>query len=255
MATSLSLLFQGADGQTLTELRNGLGLGDKRNAREQFYQYSNSINHGKGSSTFTVANNIFVRNGDELNPSFLNVAKDEYSSAVEPVDFANKEKTARKINKFVEQKTNGRISNLVQPDQFTADSRLFFVNAVYFKGAWELPFQQNLTQPADFKNSDGTTASVPFMHAEKDYHYSFFRDLNASMLELKYLNSNFSLLILLPNLHTKLPDLEENMRTKSVADMVSRLVYDEVEVDIPRFNIEYEIKAKDVLTKVTNDCN
>lgn len=250
LGVTLTLLYQGASDQTLYELKSGLNLPDQQEAAVQFQQYSNAIKTGAGASRFEVANNIYLRNGDSLNPGFRDVAENIYSSHVQQVDFAEKDDTARKINKDVEKKTNGKITNLIQPDQFTADSRLFFVNAVYFKGAWQLPFQQNLTQLADFKNADRTTSSVPFMHAEKDYYYSFFRDLNASMLELKYHNSNFSLLILLPNLHTNIHDLERNMGNKSIADMVSRLVFDEVEVDIPRFNVQYEIKAKDVFHRV-----
>lgn len=250
MATTMSLLYQGATDRTLDEIQQALSLPDKAEAGRQFQQYTNAIQNGKGKSIFTVVNNIYLRNDDHLNPSFIDVAKNQYQSTVELVDFAQKERTAQKINKDVGKVTNGRINNLVQPDQFTADSRLFFVNAVYFKGAWALPFQQNLTQPADFHNIDSTTSSVPFMHAEKDFHYSFFRTLNASMLELKYHDSNFSLLILLPNVHTKLRDLEANMQHQSVADMVSRLVFDEVEVDIPRFNVQYEVKAKDALSRI-----
>lgn len=248
----MALLSQGADGTTHRELRNGLRLAASQNdAAEQFFQYRQRIKTGKGDSTFTSANNIYVQRGYSINPQFQESAERWFSAKVNGINFADKERSAKEINGDVSDATNGKIVDLIKPDLISSDSRIVLVNAVYFQGAWEFPFKPNLTLPGDFKNVDGTKSKVLFMHNEKDYSYSFFRELNASMLEMKYFNSNLSMLIFLPNIYSNLEQLEGRLRNRDIAELVDRLVYDEVEVDLPRFTVEYEINLNDVLKKVS----
>lgn len=252
MASALTLLSQGTNGNTLNELTRALHLNhDKTTIRNQFFEYSKILQNGVGASTFSIANKIYVQNGYSINRNFSSVAASMFQSGIESVDFVNKGDATRKINNFVEDQTNKKITDLIKPDMLSSDSRLILVNAIYFNGAWEKPFNPNHTTKGDFYINETEKVSVDFMHIERDFRFNFLRDLNASVLEMNYRDSNFSMVIILPNSRTGLSKLEKTMKNLNLATIVDKLFDDEVDVDLPKFKVESEINLNDVLKNVS----
>lgn len=58
------------------------------------------------------------------------------------------------------------------------------------------------------------------------------------------------MLIVLPKLRMGLSSLEKQLGTFDFAELSRSMVQQEVEVSIPKFKIEFEIKLNDVLAKV-----
>ncbi len=59
---------------------------------------------------------------------------------ITPVDFGDEEGTRRKINSWVEEKTQNRIKDLISPGVLDSMTRLVLINAIYFKGEWATRF-------------------------------------------------------------------------------------------------------------------
>ncbi len=75
------------------------------------------------------------------------------------------EKSAKDINAWVSDRTEGLIPALVTPDVFNANSRLTLVNTLYMKAQWQIPFEKDATRDEPFMLSRGDAADVPMMHS------------------------------------------------------------------------------------------
>lgn len=251
MANSLALLSEAARGSTFEELKRGLHLsGDKNSVANQFLEHYGKLQRGVGSSSLSIANQIYVQQGSEISKNLREVAVQKFQSGIESVDFSKREDTAQLINHFVEEKTQGKIKELIKSDMLTSDSRIILINAIYFKGDWERKFNEKFITKQNFHNSETETVSVDFMHIEDEFNYVLLDDLDAAALEMKYVNSNFSFVVLLPNSRTGISGLETKLKHYGLASIINKMQLEEVEVDIPKFKVEYEIKLNDILNNV-----
>lgn len=251
VANALALLSQGAGGNTFEEIKSELHLSDEKStAANQFLEYYNSIEHGAGNSIFSVANRVYVQQGYPLNKHFQEVAIQNFKSGIESINFANAQDAAQMINNFVAEKTKEKITSLIKPDMLSSDSRVVLVNAVYFKGDWKYKFNKQFTHKSDFYTSETESKPVDFMFIEGSYNYGELPDLDASALELKYADSNFSMVFILPNNHAGLSTLETKLKGQDFTRISTGLRSQKVKVNIPKFKVEYEIKLNEVLKNV-----
>ena len=217
----------------------------------QFLEHRETLEKSAGESKLSIANGIYVQQGYQLSKIFQEVAISKFKSSVEALNFAESEKSAATINHFVEEKTNGKIKELFKPDQFDFDTRLVLVNAIYFKGAWEKPFNKDYTSKADFYNSESEKVQVDFMYKDSRFNSAYLEDLDATALELKYNNSNMAFVIVLPESRTGLAALETKLKDYDLAKITENLLSRRHEIYIPKFKIEYAIELNEVLKNVS----
>lgn len=165
VADLLALLSQAANGQTYTELRDGLHLidADKTMVANQFHTFTEKLQKNFGSAKFSMANQIYVQQGHKLSKKFQEIASTKFESGVEMLNFGDAMKSAEIINGFVAEKTNGKIKDFVKSDSLSQDMMVYLVNAIYFKGMWQQPFDKKLTRQQSFHTSDNRTISTDFM--------------------------------------------------------------------------------------------
>lgn len=232
-------------------MRKGLRLtGDKTTTANQFAEYYGLLQKSVGQSTLSIANQLYVKNGYQINKNFEEVAVKKFLSGIDSLDFEKNVESAQTINRFVEEKTKEKIKDLIKPDMLNADTRLVLINAIYFKGNWEYQFDKDRTNEGDFYVGESETVKVDFMHIKKKFNYAVLDKLDATALEMKYANSNFSFVIVLPNSRTGLSKLESELKNYDLAQITNKMHNTEVEVTIPKFKIEFEINLNEVLKKV-----
>lgn len=66
---------------------------------------------------------------------------------------------------------------------------MLLLNAVYFKGLWEIPFPENQTEHRTFYLNEKDKVNVPMMNTTDQFMYSNIANLNAKMIKLPYLVS------------------------------------------------------------------
>lgn len=252
MENALALLAQGSSGKTFEELKTRLHLNnDKVAAANQFVEHRDALLKNVGDSTLSIANQIYIQQGQQLKKNFQEMAVSKFESGVEPLNFAESEKSAQTINKFVEEKTNGKIKTLFKPNQLNSDTRSVLVNAIYFKGTWEKPFTKQFTHAQDFYNSETDKVSVDFMYVNDRFNYAYLEELSASALEMKYANSSLSFVIVLPKDRMGLTTLETNLKNFDLTKITEKMHLSTFDVHMPKFKVEYEIKLNDVLKNVS----
>ncbi|KAJ4828561.1 hypothetical protein Tsubulata_020286 [Turnera subulata] len=118
----------------------------------------------------------------------------------------------KEINLWAETETNGLIKELIEPGRLCGKPEPTFVlaNALYFKGAWDDPFEPS-SSDMNFHLLDGGTIRVPFLSGYHRYeYYGSFETFK--VLRLPYgtgndLDKRFSMYIFLPNRSNGLQDM------------------------------------------------
>ena len=112
--------------------------------------------------TLDFASTVFGNLGVHVFTRFFEDAETYYRTLFRAVDFANNPEEAKEhINIFVANVTRDSIKDLVRqaPDPNTL---LMLVNAVYFNGNWEIPFEEEYTEDRPFHVSAEETLEVMF---------------------------------------------------------------------------------------------
>ena len=93
-----------------------------------------------------VASSVWAQEGQGFVPSYLDILALNYGEGVGQLDFRRDPNAASaRINEWVADGTEGRISHLITPDAITPFTRLVLANAVYFKAEWQQPFDERAT--------------------------------------------------------------------------------------------------------------
>lgn len=131
--------------------------------------------------TLLVANGLWYQKGGKPSPAFLLEAQGAFGAETRSADFsANAGLVEQEINGWVGLKTHGKITDLVPPGSLKADTRLALVNAIYFKGQWEHPFQARRTSARPFFIRPETSVMVPQMLETEDLKAFSFRERRPS---------------------------------------------------------------------------
>jgi serpin B len=183
--------------------------------------------------------------------TFNDVATKSFASEAQSLDFSQSAQSAATINGWVESNTNNKIKDLIKSDNLDADTRMVLVNAIYFKGFWTYQFDPKNTYKAPFYLNEVDTVQVDFMKVKKHFKYGTLQELDATAIELPYKDSDISMLIILPNTRTGLSALEGKLNTIDLGEISKKMYSQEVNVEIPKFKIEFDIELNDPLMKVS----
>jgi serpin B len=237
--TVLSMAQLGARGETAAQMRRVLRLSSPEDESHlAFAEVIRQFNTASGQDKMLVANSLWAQRGAPLEAGFLELIAEHYGGSLERIDFRDPSKAAHlTINRWVEDKTRRMIRDLIPASSLNADTRLVLVNAVYFKGTWELQFPKNETLDAPFHLESGGTVTAPLMFLRGWFTYG--RAGNYQALDLVYESSDLSMLILLPDRHNPLQNLESMLSTRMLRDCVGQMTSREVDVYVPRFRIAW----------------
>ncbi|XP_060651393.1 alaserpin-like isoform X2 [Drosophila nasuta] len=239
----------GASGRTATQLDRGLNL-ISNNEIEIAESFHNVLAAFEKSSVLRIANKIYIKSGYQLRDEFSSLIFKKFLSGVEPIDFTQNEKAARAINSWVEQRTENLIKDLISPSALDENTQLVLINAVHFKGTWARQFLEFDTRNENFYLNNDNSIKVPIMIMTERFRYAKLDFLDATALELPYEDSNWSLLILLPNRKTGLPHLERKLRGTQLSQIREKLYLTEVTVKLPKFKSEFKVELKNTFEQL-----
>jgi serpin B len=268
---ALAMLYAGAGSETALEIANAVGFDLPDEQLHKAFQRLQEQTR-VGGVELRIANRLWGQSGYHYLPKFLQITEQCYRAGLAQVDFtSNAEGARQQINRWVEQQTAGKIVDIVSPSAVTPMTRLVLANAIYFLGAWESEFDEQLTCDDSFSTSGPESQPIRMMSQKAYFHYGEFDGFQA--LELPYRSttyeplfaiednasstnhlenleraSDFVLDIVLPRQIDGLKDVEALLALEGLPDW-SRLTHCEVEVQIPRFRMESMLALDHVLQK------
>ncbi|XP_068619868.1 leukocyte elastase inhibitor-like [Battus philenor] len=237
IAMLLALVQQGARGYTQQEITTLLQLKPETSA-SLFKGLTSFIKKRGSNNILKIATNVVLDNAFTINPAFKSTAIQNFNSEVNRMDLSNSYEAARRINNWVAGKTQ-KITNLLAPESIQPDTLTILVNAVYFKGTWDIKFRKELTMPKNFTLSNGYQTTVPFMQARRTFQTDIDLVIKSQILLLPFEGNQYSMMFILPlegnDINTVMSSLTEP-QLYSYLNMPPK----EVQLEIPRFTIQQD---------------
>src|ERR1700683_1161771 len=168
ISTALAMAYAGARGDTASEMATTLHFTlPQPQLNPAMGALLSDLNAVHDGYQLTVANALWAQQGYTFLDAFLQLLKTDYGAGLNQVDFKGATEAARlTINRWVEQKTQDKIKDLLQPGTLAPSTRLVLTNAIYFKGDWQTQFDKAQTRDEDFYPSQAQTKTAAFMHRE-----------------------------------------------------------------------------------------
>ena len=239
---ALGLVAEGASGRTAEELYAYLGGSNYREEASEYLQYAQNLtvktDTGLLESPYTfryqLANSVWVNENRKLQDSFREAVQTYYQA--QAVDFkTDTDKTAKKINAWCEEKTNGLIPEIVTPNMLSEDLATILINSLYFESPWQDSWN---CREHDFTNFAGDSDTREMLFAGTGIYYENDR---ATAFAQNYYNS-FRFIGILPK--------EEGEFTISDLDLQSLLASETKEYDVracmPKLNFETSTMSKSI---------
>ena len=195
---ALTMLLNGSDGNTYTQIRDMLGYapGQDLAAINAGYQsLRTQLLAADPEVRFSLANAVFHSERFVFKAPFLTTLETAFDARVQGLNFADPA-SAGIVNQWASDNTNGRIPRVVE-DEIPANTVMFLMNALYFKGDWSEPFDVAVTAPRAFRLAGGETVQVPTMTGSVPART--VRGDGYTALELPYGRRNFSMVVLMPD--------------------------------------------------------
>ncbi|KAM6953693.1 leukocyte elastase inhibitor-like [Aplochiton taeniatus] len=258
ISSALAMVTLGARGNTHTQMSESLHLHKAEDdVHVSFSKLMAELNKAGAPYALSLANRLYGEQSYQFVQDFLGDTKKHYNAELESVDFVNNSETARvNINSWVEKQTQDKIKNLLAKGVLDNLTRLVLVNAIYFKGHWDLQFQEAYTKEAPFRISKNANKPVKMMYQKSKFPLTFIPEAKCQILELPYKGKDLSMLIMLPNemedSTTGLEKLEKELTYTNFVEWTGpdRMHRVEVEVGLPRFKMEETYDLKEVLTRM-----
>lgn len=228
---ALSMLTEGAMGQTKVELDNALNG----------CLFKGQVPDGGDSVVVKSANSVWIDSDFSVRNRYVSLLQKDYDALVETLRFSDPA-TVHAINNWCSENTEGKITEMI--DRLTPGDVMFILNALYFNAPWEDEFDPALTSKADFRGVSGTT-QVDMMYRKGRYNYTEFQ--GCQMIELPYLGSSYSMFVVLPPANMKIESILPYVNEYIYKQALGMLTPSEVRFKMPKVRLETELILNDVL--------
>ncbi|XP_078249205.1 leukocyte elastase inhibitor-like [Pogona vitticeps] len=204
----------------------------------------------------SFANKLYGDHAIDFIEKFIYCALKLYWTDVAGADIHNApEEVRRIINLWVEVQTHGKIRDLLPKDSFDCLAQLLQVNALYFKGQWDVKFDKELTVEAPFYahhgNAQRNCQTVLLMNRKGIYNTATVDicGVEVRVLEVPYKDNEMSFFVLLPTdcSPEALQQLEDSLTHEHLLNWSCQLKPAEVDVFIPKFSLEKSLCAIEYL--------
>lgn len=242
---ALSMAMNGANSETLEAMSSTLGFDtiaiDEIN--QAFKEVFTSLSNLDRNVELQVANSLWCRLGINFEQEFLNTLAKFYNAYAEVLDFASPQ-AKDKINKWVEEKTKGKIKEIIKGIPNYAV--MYIINALYFKGQWKYQFDKNKTSDGDFMVYDNYFVKTKYMLQIKNFECYF--DKEFSSIRIPYGKGNFAMVVLFPNSEFDIDLFIANLNREKWENCLNKLIETkEVTLYIPKFKNEFEVNLTEIL--------
>jgi serpin B len=252
ISTAFAMTYGGARGDTALQMAETLHFClDQKQLHQAFARLRSELNavQKKGKVQLRIANSLWPHKDYQFLKAYLALIKKYYGASVTPVDYKTAVEEARtRINTWVEEETEDKIKDLIQPGVLTPLTRLVLVNAIYFKGNWARQFKESLTHDAPFYLTPEKTVQTPFMTQEHTFLYG--EDGGLQILELPYEGDDLVMLILLPRRVAGLAELEKALSPENLDQWIALLREQKIEVFVPKFKLASSFSLNETLVSM-----
>lgn len=243
----LGMLLNGAQGQTADEICQvlGYGKGETDAVNEYCQAMMQQLPQLDKKTQLSLANAIALNQQYQLHDSYKKTVSQYFDADVFNLDFSDKKGSAKIINEWCSDHTNGLINDIdpnVNPDMLA-----ILMNALYFKGLWSSPFSKEDTKDETFTLESGKTIKVPMM--KKTAEELLYQENDTfSAIRLFYGKGAYAMTVILPSEGKTLSDVTATLNGASWNEFLSHMVLCDADLWLPRFETNSSINLNDILS-------
>ncbi|NP_001187426.1 leukocyte elastase inhibitor [Ictalurus punctatus] len=258
VSAALSMVYLGARGTTADEMAKVLSFSSIPDVHTHFKTLNSAINSPKASYILRLANRLYGEKTFSFSSEYVSSTLKLYQADMQAVDFIGASEESRKlVNHWVEEKTEGKIKDILQSGTVTAMTRLALVNAIYFKGKWKNVFNTEHTKEMPFKINQNETKPVQMMYQTKKFLFNYVDEYRLQVLDLPYVEEELSMVVLLPQESEDGSDPLQKLECELTVDKLLEWTNQEkmdrwtdIIVHLPKFKLEEQYSLKDILNKM-----
>lgn len=257
---ALSIANEGAKTSTRQEMDNLLSIG---NINNRAYEYKKLIqkttdlydsdfksciewSEDKTSKNeIFLANSLWINDAVNIDARFIENINQNYKSEIFSFNKHNVISANKELNVWISKKTNEKIPEI---KGLNKDIMLSIVNAIYFMGEWNIPFDIKKTKEKKFHTLNREKIDVKYMRDQS--HYRYYEDSDIQSIYLPYKCHQFSMIVILPQKRYGIIDIENKLDREYFKNIDSLSYSHEVILSFPKFKIESEILPKDEIIEM-----
>lgn len=242
--TALSMTTNGANGETLSQMEQVLGLSqDELNL--YLYHYIKALPQGE-KYKLSIANSIWFTDDERftVNENFLQTNATYYGADMYKAPFNRS--TLGDINSWVKQKTDGMIPKIL--NEIPSDAIMYIINALAFEAEWSEIYEHDQVKSGTFTKEDGTEQNAKFMYSIES---TYLEDENAIGFVKYYRGRKYAFVAMLPNEDISVSDYISSLDGKKIRAMLEEPTnYSTVYAAIPKFETEYDVEMSTILSSM-----
>lgn len=246
-SSCLTMAYAGAAGPTKKAMHDAL-FHSNAGTDEQIFpavkEMLASLQKPGADTQLEIANAIYGAPDVRFKSEFVNGNKQYFEADTRSLDFTSG-KAVQEINGFVEQKTKGKITNLLS--EVSRETVLMLINCIYFKGSWQNKFDKANTRPEDFHLMDGNTKQVQMMHMHRS-DYRYFETPEFQAIKLPYADGRLNMFVFLPARSKSLASFESGISQEKWEKWLSSFEKRTGNFGMPRYRIEDKTKLNNALS-------
>ena len=221
-AVCLSMLAEGAGGETRAEFDSALG-GIMFKAEDLG---SNDTVVVKSANSIWIDDNFSIRN------SYVNLLQKDFDAFITTQRFSDPA-TVKAINNWCLEHTEGKIGDMI--DRLSPGMVMVLVNALYFNAPWADAFNPELTSEDVFYGKS-KSGKVSMMHRTGQYNYA--QVSGAQIIQLPYEGGRYSMFVALPPAGADLDKLIPHITEGAFNSALEMMSPKRVKLSLPKFKVE-----------------
>ena len=233
---ALLMLTEGSGGNTRTELLSALHLSSLDEARNWFNDMLKVLLDVSEPAKLDIANSIWIQEGFPVNKSYVDSLKENYLAEVLYADFVHDPLgAAKRINKWVYDKTHKFIDKIVDPGSIDYMTRIVLINTIYFKANWTRAFEE--VALGDFHTND-KVVRVRYLRGIMKVH--LLKERNYTALSLDYKGTDVKFVVIMPN-NGNLVDFIQGLDKDELLGILDRLFSSRrvtVNLYLPKYDVD-----------------
>ena len=221
-AVALSMLAEGAEGETKVEFDNVLGG----------ILYRAEDLGGNDTVIVRSANSVWVDDDFSLRNRYVSLLERDFDAFITTQDFSDPA-TVKAINNWCLEHTSGKIGSIL--DKLDPSMVMILANALYFNAPWKDAFNAALTSDKTFHGVSGNK-KVPMMLKKDHFDYAEYEGLQ--IVCIPYAGDRYSMYVFLPPAGKDMDVLLSKVNG-AMLDSASELMSPrEVVLTLPKFKAE-----------------
>ncbi|XP_054828146.1 serpin A12-like isoform X2 [Eublepharis macularius] len=247
ISSGFAMLALGARSHTLDQILKGLTFKPteiaERNIHEGFHDLIYMLNSEDSGLHMEMGSCLFVQNKLHPQPDFLYGLKNIYRGDIYMENFKNTAETMQHINSYVERKTHGKISKLV--DRVDPITEILMVSYFYIKAKWKKPFNPKYTVLREFYVDPYTVVKVPTMFQMGMFENGRDDQRACTVLKMPY-EGHADAYFILPD-KGEMDRVIRSLSNEAVQAWKRILFKSSVNVYIPKCTAKGEVNLKDIV--------